>query len=315
MPELRAYAKIGSTFKNALSNFCKLYNFPEPETHSVFPMYISKALQEVSLLLADSHKELQLRIMQEEGGRVTLATRKIFDTRMTLYYLPLCPLWEMMKLKDKKAETALLLSIVAYLFKVGGIPHFAETYSYFDGIYEMVAEWNTDQGQEQDGEEDAEQEHIAAHFEMMNEAGAILLAQMANPENLKRFKGRVNRFKPKDEKGEDLLNCAKNALKLYRTFPNRSVMDNMGKPALDNEEDTFIRSEQYLSFYWSSNDCLIDSAMDYINAELNEVCEMEEPVSLQYFDAPQSKEIHDFSFEEQFFDLLNEVSDILNDLQ
>lgn len=312
-PELRAFKKVERDFKTSLSHLCRLYSIGEPKVEGIFPVNIERAFRQVSHILHRDHKDLQLKIMRDGSGKVTLATRKVFDTRMTLYYLPLCPLWELMKRKDKKTETALLLSILAYLFQIGGIPHFAQTCSYFDGIYEMVAEWESAQEQEEEEKNDAG--FIAAHFSMMYEAGNILLSKMNDPVNLKRFKGRVYRFRPKDQQGEALSSCAKNALKLYHAFPLRSVTDNMGLPDTESEQDSFIRCEQYLSFYWSNSDCIIDSAMDYINAELNGMCEMEEPVSFQYFDAPQAKEIHDFAFEEQFFALLNEITDILNDLR
>ena len=312
-PELRAFKKIEREFKTSLSNLCTLYSIDEPKVEGIFPMNIERAFKELRQMLNCHHKDLQLKIMQDESGTVTLTTRRVFDTRMTLYYLPLCPLWELMMRKDKKPETALILSILAYLFQIGGVPHFAQTCSYFDGIYQMVAEWDFEQEQDEEAQNDAK--FISAHFSMMYQAGNILHSKMNDPIHLKCFKGRVKRFKPKDQQGEALFLCAKNALKLYQAFPLRSVMDNMGLPDLESEDDSFIRCEQYLSFYWSNSDCIIDSAMDYINAELNEMCEMEEPVSFQYFDAPQAKETHDFAFEEQFFALLNEITDILNDLK
>ena len=312
-PELRAFKKIEREFKTSLSNLCTLYSIDEPKVEGIFPMNIERAFKELRQMLNCHHEDLQLKIMQDESGTVTLTTRRVFDTRMTLYYLPLCPLWELMMRKDKKPETALILSILAYLFQIGGVPHFAQTCSYFDGIYQMVAEWDFEQEQDEEAQNDAK--FISAHFSMIYQAGNILLLKMNDPIHLKRFKGRVKRFKPKDQQGEALFLCAKNALKLYQAFPLRSVMDNMGLPDLESEDDSFIRCEQYLSFYWSNSDCIIDSAMDYINAELNEMCEMEEPVSFQYFDAPQAKETHDFAFEEQFFALLNEITDILNDLK
>ncbi|MBC6112448.1 hypothetical protein ACFOG5_02485 [Pedobacter fastidiosus] len=312
LPELRAYARIEREFKTSLSNLCALYDISEPEMGGIFPMNISGAFEKVAEALSNSHGEIKPKIMQDKSGKVCLATQKVFDTRMTLYYLPLCSLWEMMKQKDKKSETALLLSVLSYLFQIAGVPHFAETYSYLDGIYEMVAEWNDEQ--EQDEVEEPDAEFIAAHFSMMNEAGIILLSQMNSPKNLARFRGRVKRFKPKNAQGKALLNCAKNALQLFRAFPARSVMDNMAIPALESEEDSFIRSEQYMGFYWSNKDCVIDSVMEYVNAELSELCEMEEPVSVQYFDCPQDRESHDFTFEEKFFALLNEITDHLTDL-
>jgi hypothetical protein len=276
--ELKCYGRIEKQIKSSLCNLCRLYGLKEPILKGIFPMNVYTAFTQVSTALHQKDEELKLKIMQEASARVCLATQKTFDTRMTLYYLPLCPFWEMMKQKERKKETNLLLSMLAYLFQIAGIPHFAENFSYLGGIYQIVAEWQSEQEEEDEDEElRNESEFIDAHFSYLWEAGAILLALMADPKNLKRFDGRVKRFTPKDAKGDALLACAKALARLYRKFPTRSVIENMGMPAMDNDEDNFIRSEQYLGFYWSNSDCIIDSVMEYVNAELNECCEIEEP--------------------------------------
>jgi hypothetical protein len=53
--------------------------------------------------------------------------------------------------------------------------------------------------------------------------------------------------------------------------------------------------------------------MDMINCELQEMGFQEEPVSIQYFDHSQEKEIHDFDFEHRFFQLTDRLSELLNE--
>ncbi|WP_316739156.1 hypothetical protein [Pedobacter aquatilis] len=316
--ELKSYRKVEFGFSASMANLCALYGLNVPTPEGLFPMNIQKSYALVSAALEEKCRDLQLRIMQDENGRVSLATIKTFNTKTTLYYLPLSGLWELMKKKDRKRESALLLSMLSYLYQIAGVPHYCETYAYLGEIYEMVAEWEDEQMEEY---EDCDQEnenyrrHLRDHYSLLYSAGGMLLSLMADAKNLERFSCRVRCYRPRDKTGENLLACARGLFALYRRFPNRSIMDRMAEPFGDDCDERNIRSDQYISFYWSNNDCLFDNAMEYVNSELGELCAMEEPQSIQSFDMPQATESHDFSFEEKFFDLLNDLTDILNELQ
>jgi len=312
--ELACYKKVEQEFSASLNNLCILYGLRVPKLVGLFPMNIQKAHASLSAALEEKDRDLQLRIMQDENGRVSLATIKTFNTKTTLYYLPLDNVWELMKKKDRKSESDLLLSMLAYLYQIAGVPHFCENYSYLGEIYEMVADWQEEQKDKQPEEDQNYRKHLEQHYSLLYSAGGIMLSLLADSKNLGRFSGRVRRFRPKDEKGEGLQACARGLLKLYRRFPRRSITDNMGLIEENTEENT-VRADQYISFYWSNNDCIIDNVMEYVNCELNELSQMEEPQSIQYFDAPQARENHDFSFEQTFFGLLNDLTDILNDLK
>jgi hypothetical protein len=100
-------------------------------------------------------------------------------------------------------------------------------------------------------------------------------------------------------------------------YSDRSIMDSIysGAFALDSDGDGLISADQYISFFWSSSDCLYDQLMDSVNAELNEIGSIDEPVSVQFFDTPQPIISHDLSYERCFFDLLHEISDNLNSFE
>jgi hypothetical protein len=314
-PELKAFAKIEKQIGISLANLCNLYGLVTPDLNGVFPQNISLALNGLRKGLQEIDRDLELRLMQCEGvpSKNCLCTRKTFDTGMTLYYLPLAPLWEVMKTASRKQESDLLLSVCAYLFQIAGVPHFAERFVYLNSIYETVEQWNDeDECEDLDGEE---RKAISSYFGQMWEAGEALLLELRDKAHLFGFKKRFRAFKPKDQAGETLRNCAKKAMKLYSDFPFRSIMENMAMPILDSNGDNFIRAEHYISFYWSNNDCVIDSVMECVNNELNELCEMEEPASYQFFDTPQTAQTHDHQFERRFFELLNELTDILNELR
>ncbi|MDN3588228.1 hypothetical protein QWY86_16205 [Pedobacter aquatilis] len=313
--ELKRYRKVENGFSASLSNLCTLYGLAQPKLEGLFPMNIQKAFSSLSAELEEKDRDLKLRIMQDENGRVSLATLKTFNTKTTLYYLPLDKLWELMKKRDRKPESALLLSMLSYLYQVAGVPHYCENYAYLGEIYEMVADWEAGQSEEGDQEDENYRKALEQHYSLLYSAGGILLSLMADGKNLHRFSGRVRRFRPRDETGEFLHACARGLLKLYLKFPRRSIMDRMAEPVREDTDDRVVRADQYISFYWSGNDCIIENVMEYVNCELNELCEMEEPQSIQYFDTPQSRENHNFSFEETFFCLLNDLTDILNDLQ
>jgi hypothetical protein len=312
--ELKKFKQLEKDFVASLINLCTLYHLVVPKLKGFFPMNVSLAFETVQSELKAKNKDLEIKIMQGENGKVLLASKKVFNTKMTLYYLPLSGVWELMKQQECKKETALLFSVLAYLYQVIGVPHFKDGYSYMESIYNYVEDWYSETGEEEEVDIE-EQAFVCEHFSVLHHAGKILQMEMQDKKHLLRFRSRVQRFKPKDQAGEALHLCAKNALKLFRGFPNRSIMDDMAIPNADVDgEEGYIRAEQYISFYWSRKDCIIDQVMEYINNELNECSLMEEPTSVQLFDSPQNTEIHDHSFSERCFALLNEITDILDDL-
>ncbi|WP_230145076.1 MULTISPECIES: hypothetical protein [unclassified Pedobacter] len=313
--ELRNRKKTEKDFFTSVENLCKLYGICVDRCDSApYPQNIAITLKALNEKLGAIDQEIALRLMAWEGKMASLVTVKKYDTGMTLFYLPVEPLHRLLQNRERKAAAQLLLSVCAYLYQTAGVSYHTEDSSYLSYIYTMVEEWNLEP---ECFEQEGEQEIFFREISYIRKSGEQLLSKISDPRHLKALKKRCDKFQPLGETEEKLKDIAERVCRLMVDYPDRSIMDSIysGAFALDSDGDGLIGADQYISFFWSSSDCLYDQLMDSVNAELNEIGLIDEPVSVQFFDTPQPAISHDLSFERYFFDLLHEISDNLNSFE
>lgn len=321
MPEeLKNSKQVGRDFFASAERLCSLYEIAcDSQQGTGYPLNILRAFGQLQIALKATSLETGLCILSDEGeGRSAfLATIKTFDTRTTLYYLPVEPLYKLLTQGKRKKTAELLLSVVAYFYQVGGVPYHTENDCYLYYMYNMVSEFLLESEAEQ-GETEA-LETYAAEIQQMEIAGIWLLEKIADRKNLDLLAQRTKAYRPKTKAEEQLSKIAQRVCNLLENYPSRSIVDSIygGMFTEGSEEEcasTAVSADQYISFIWSRRDSLYDQLMDAVNAELNELDSIDEPVSIQFFDAPQASINHNLFFEAEFFDLLNELSDNLDDL-
>ncbi|MEN0095130.1 MAG: hypothetical protein AAGB30_07090 [Pedobacter sp.] len=255
-------------------------------------------------------KSLEIRLLQDEVSLARLATVHTFSNGNTLFYFPTEVVFNLLKTDLQTAE--LLLSVYSYLFRFIGIPHYGEDYSYLGGIYEMIEEMYL---YEDDPDRDKDfYDYVTGHLQMIQEKGAECVMLLREKIHVMDFAERVERYQPRNKEQMDFHETARSFLKLSQDFPGRNIHDRISPP-LDEDYEGLIRLEQYLHFHWSNNCPVVDELMDYVNADLNERSEMEEPTTFQYFDTPQPSSTHEHDFEKRLCELLHELSDNVTDLR
>jgi hypothetical protein len=295
-----------------MGNLCRLYGFEKHRSRDVpYPLNVIQDFNRLKKQLENREAALELVFMEEDDRR-WLVTVKTFDTGRTLFYFPVAPLYDLLKYDKQKAFADLLLSVMAYLHQITGIPHFREDYVYLESIYGMIEEWVTDGDYCEDKQE---RQFMIDYFEMIYAKGDYTLKRITGKNEVMELEERARRFKAKTETETELLDCANKLVSLHRDHPDRSVMAKMRPPSETDYDDGYIRAEQYLCFYWSGVDCLQDQLFDAVNAELNEFGAIEEPVSVQYFDSRQEFTLHDMDYERRLFEVLHGLSDVLYDLE
>jgi len=304
---------VAHEFFNSLANLEKLYGFlAERDDKLSYPQNIITSFKSATGQM-EKISNLKLAIMRGEGHTATVATVKDFDTRTTLYYIPVEPLFDLLKDNSRVEPAELLLSVFAYLYQVHHVPYYAEKGNYMHYIYKTLEDWILADFEEESEQADA---HLD-HFAYLNHSGNELLEKISDPAQLKLLSTRLSAFKPQSKAETELLETAKQAYDLFSKYPSRSVLEAVRYDILPPEayEDSqCISPDQYISFYWSSEDSLYDELWQTINEQLAEYSMIAEPSALQYFDKPQKKTYHNHDFETRFFDLLNGLADTLNDL-
>ncbi|RZJ90138.1 MAG: hypothetical protein EOO20_09050 [Chryseobacterium sp.] len=216
----------------------------------------------------------------------------------------------MMQQEERKPTAQLLLSVLCYFYQIGGMPYFGENSSYLYYVYQMIYDWYSD---EEICEDPTEHQYIIDHIQLVESESSGLLKSLSNKDQLALLNDRLSQFSPKTKADENLKAIAIRVSALMEKFSNRSIMDSIANDLNGIDGEGRITADHYLSFIWSGADCLYDQLMETVNCELQEYNEIDEPISMQLFDKQQNRISHDLSFEQEFFDLLNEISDNLYD--
>lgn len=295
-------------FFNSISNICSLYGWPLPEiTGIAFPQNVTGAYHQIKERLIE--QKMDCIIFRDNKRKACLATVKGYDTGYTLYYIPVRPLWLLLQNKEQEELSRIILLLFRYLYHIAGVPYYREE-SYLYNQYETLTDWLEN---DLDGDEEEQyREHQVQQMKLLKDAGDELFPLIAKSFKVTELNQAIKEYEQNKQQDINATKLAEDFLNLYNDYPSRSLHSSMQKQLLHPDQSDYIYLEQYLSFFWSSNDCFYDTLMDMINSELQEMGFQEEPVSIQYFDQPQEKEIHNFEFEQRFFQLADRLSELLN---
>ncbi len=311
--ELFDAQEITKGFYQSVENLCACYGIiAERYVDLPYPLNIGKCFKMVANELERIDSSVELRLLQDEVSKARLATVHGFSNGNTLFYLPTEIVFHLMANDLQTAD--LLLSVYSYLFRFVGIAHYGENYSYLGGIYEMIEEMYL---YEDDPDRDEEYySYIIGHLEFIKEQGAICVSLLNELAHVKEFGDRVKNYRPKNKAQSEFLQTARGFLKLSKEYPKRNIHDRICPIANEDDyNDGVIRVEQYLHFFWDFDCPVKQELMDYVNAELNECGQMEEPTTFQYFDTPQKGTHHEHDFEKRLCELLHELTDNVMDLK
>ncbi|HEY4327544.1 MAG TPA: hypothetical protein VGN20_26400 [Mucilaginibacter sp.] len=292
----------------SLENLCDLYGWTKPDYSGLsFPQNISAAYKDVSGILG-SNSDIKLNICQDKTHHLCLATSKTFDTNYHLYYIPVRPLWKMRDIKAEQLPYDLLMAVFRYLYQVSGVPFFTEPGT-IDGNYDTIKNWLDE---EQEEEEEPYRERQKNELKALELAGNTLLPELKKPFFLKELERDLAKYQRTANCDTYLVEVVYEFVKLVGDYPKRAIKETMYYGDEDDDNQT-IYWEQYISFYWSGEDCLSETLYQMVNDEFQEMGYQEEPVNNQWFDTPQEKPCHVFDYEPRLLSLIDRLAEILND--
>lgn len=304
------WRKTEREFFCSLSNLCRLYDWTMPDvSHLDYPLNVSTALEEMSNKCKE--QKLSCIITQDNSNITSITTVKTYNTGNTLYYIPVRPLWLLFQKKEQPILTKIWLELFRYLYHIAGVVYYRQD-GYLNRIYDTLQDWIED---DCDREDEAYKKEQQETFDTMQDAGDKLYAYIKKKFNAVRLRQLLQQYRLSGYYEIEVEKIITDCLNLWAAYPNRSVYENIDSRVRTFAYDETIYVDFYMSFFWSSNDCLYDTLMEMINSELMEMSYQQEPVTRQCFDKPQSKELHDFDFETRFFTLMEDISETLNRLE
>lgn len=300
-------SKMESDFYASLDSLAEHYHIVPMLTHHFeYPYNMALALWDLEEKLKKSVGNFsELRLLQDSHKTYLLSEEK-YSTGTTLYYIPVEPIYQMLKDPKYKKNAQLLLSVCSYLYHSADVPYYRQQGSYLYWLYEMHRDWT-----EQD-EDREENERYVREFDKAELIGDCMGQKIFSPMNLTFFEKRLNTFESRNVFDRECLDTAKKAFALYSDYPNESIFRNAPIPDGDEEETESegIGMEKYISFISDTKGWLYESIEESINNEFNEYGAMDEPTILKCFDGNKLSE-NSLDFESRLFALLDDMCALL----
>jgi len=271
-----------------------------------YPFNIAMALADLKDQLG--HKENNL-VLVEHRSRVFFARQEQYNTSQTLFYIPVEPLYLMLKSREYKRGAALLLSVCTYLYRVADIPYHRQENSYLYWMYDRTMEMQREAIEEEGDEID---DVMASEHKKVEYIGDRIEQKIRRRENLTWFGHRLSSFKSRSKFETQCFELAKKYFELYKQYPTTPVHTKIrGIPQKDDEDMHCISWENYISFYAKSTGRLADEVIEMVNYDLQEYSYIDEPVIYLPING-RSLKGENFDFEKRLFPLFDELTFLLD---
>lgn len=306
-------ARAETEFFRSLTNICHYYDLQIPDVSGFsFPQNIYQSWQITNERIKAINKKLDCIILKDELHEAVLATINQFDTGRTLYYIPVKPLWKWVNDAQQQPVAEVVTAIFAYLYQVVQIPMYSDHNTFLADQYRYVEDMINEEMYEDDAEETAYKEEQLDKLSMLQNSGIKLGRLMAEKFRLEQMEDTVLNYANAEVRDNDLAILAIEFVQLYKAYPNRSIFDAIRPDLYYPEVNERIKADEYISFYWSGNDTVIETVMSMIDCSFQEMGITDEPIDVLLFDNPVTATQENFGFESRFFPLLDRLCTFLN---
>ncbi|SHM90504.1 hypothetical protein [Flavobacterium chilense] len=304
-------AKMERDFYQSLSKLAEHYSIEPMQTQIYgYPYNIALAMWDMEIKLKRTNINWDSLRLVQDSRRIFFVSEERYDTRMTLYYIPIVPLFKMLNDPKHKKTAQLLVSVCSYLYHIADIPYYRQENSYLFWMYEMMTDWL-----EQDDETE-ETEKYKSELRQAEQVGDKIEQKLFNGVNLELFEQRLSNFKSLDEFDQECWQVACKVFTLFTEFPTETIFRNAPiseqDPDNDDYDNEIIGMEKYISFVADTKGWLYESLSDSINNEFNEYGAMAEPMICKHFDGSEITATN-LDFENRLFPILNDLCGLLDE--
>ncbi|WP_116789537.1 hypothetical protein [Flavobacterium psychrotrophum] len=307
MRDSREIARIGKGFCTSLAQLTAHYGIALPLSEPFhYPETITTLLPLLQETLKGEVKDFySLRLVQAKPIAF-LVSEERHSTGQSLYYIPVVPIYKMLRSKRHKKAGILLLSVCSWLYRIVDVPYYRQENAYLYYQYDMIKDWV---------EQDTDNEYEGGEKQDLYTAitiGDHIEKKLSNAANLEQFTCRLNSFRAMDDVDQECFVVATQAHALFSQYPNESIFRNT--PFREESEDDYydnetISMDKYISFSADTKGWLFDTVADTVNNEFNECGEIEEPTLVKCFNGTPTT--GSFDFERRVFNLMDRLCDIL----
>lgn len=316
LQDSRQSAKMERDFYRSVYQLVEHYGIQPMQTQSYcYPYNIALALWDLKRQLQNKVRDWQEIKLLQDGRKTFLTCEKRYSTGTMLYYIPVVPLYRMLKNPKRKYAAQLLLSVCSYLYCMAGVPYYRQEDSFLYGEYEMLKEWVLSD------DETEETRTCLSEIEQAEWIGDHMEQKICNRANLTIFPKRLTQFESRDALDHDCRQLAYKAYELCEQYPNESIFRNAHVDETmageedddDNDMGNVVTMDKYISFCANGKGWLHKNLMECVNTELQEYGQAQEPVIIKRFDGSDIAD-NNLDYENRLFTLMDELAYILNHL-
>ncbi|WP_394678743.1 hypothetical protein [uncultured Sphingobacterium sp.] len=298
-------SKLEREFFKSLSNISKKLNVTILDCKGLpYPYNISESLAHLKTQLKLSTEDWREIRLVNDGKFTFFAKEDRYNTGCTLYYIPVIPLYTILHNRKTIKASKLLVCVYAYIYQVLAVPYYRNDDCYLNSMYDMLENSYLD-----DEEEDSNTDEYLTEFKDAELIGDHIKELITEPTNLQSFKKLLHRFKPKNEFEKDVHSIASSFYELSTTYPNVRI-DRKYFPLrhreMTEESERPVTLDNYVSFCASIEGNLFHTLCDFVNGDLQEFSEIDEPTRFIPFDN-RKIENNDFDFETKVFDNIDRL--------
>jgi hypothetical protein len=243
-----------------------------------------------------------------------MGTMETASRQFDLYYIPVRPLFRVLRNRKNKLAGKLLTAVFSYLYHVAGVPGHRdeETFMYYHT--DMISDWiEDDNGWDDEDNLCTKQDIQYAKYE-----GDYVQKRYWHPYHLENFALTVANAKPKNELETQCLKVAAGYLKLWQDYPQGTIFQNINRSDGMQEEDednddygNTIYVHEYISFIHDCYGPLYENIYSNIQTEFNEKPHVEQHSVLTVYDENLKPGQENLIYATRFFALTDLLCDIL----
>lgn len=284
---------------------------PTAIRHFGFPYNVELALWEVQEKLQDDRYGTRVSLMTEDE-KWYITTTQTYGTGTVLFYIPVIPLYQLLRDNKRKMQGQLLQCVFAYLLHIG-IPFYRGAESFLHWQYEIIGEWLLENPEEWEREDFHGQ---ASQWRAAQVVGDGIRKKIGNPILLQGFQKRMDAFVPTDKNERECHRVAKGFYALYRDYPDGNVFAHARGMGISEEDDETVWMDQYISFVADARgDWLSEQVLEGVNSHFQECAQMQNPTIIRRFRDTAPKERDTLEFESRLFPLLEQLIQFLTEVK
>lgn len=139
---VQACQKTERDFYKSLSKLAEHYSIEPMQTKDFeFPYNITLAMWDMETKAKRTNINWDGFKLVQDSKKTYFTSEERYDTGTTLYYIPIVPLFKMLKDPNRKKTAQLLVSVCSYLYHIADVPYYRQEDSYLYWQYEMHKDW------------------------------------------------------------------------------------------------------------------------------------------------------------------------------